>query len=161
MRFRKSDTVTQASAKAGFSPATGYRLAAYTKLPLQTKAPRTRRRPDPLKQILDAEIVSLPEAAPGRRAIAVYEEMRRRHPDLPAGIRRSVERRICSWRAVHGPEREVIFRQSDEPGRMGLPDFTDMAELGVTIAGVVLDYRLYHFRLIWSGFEHAHVIMGG
>ena len=29
------------------------------------------------------------------------------------------------------------------------------------IAGVRLDHRLYHFRLAYSGFEHAHVILGG
>ena len=34
-----------------------------------------------------------------------------------------------------GPEQDVIFRQEHEPGRMGLSDFTDMGELGVTIAG--------------------------
>ena len=161
MRFRKSDTVVQASAKAGFSPATGYRIAANPELPSQIKGLRKRRRPDPLELIFDAEIVPLLEAAPGLRAIAVYEEMRRRHPDLPASVRRTLERRVRNWRALHGPEREVIFRQNHEPGRMGLSDFTDMAGLVVTIAGVVLDHRLYHFRLIWSGFEHAHVILGG
>ena len=36
-----------------------------------------------------------------------------------------------------------------------------MADLGVSIAGQSLDHRLYHFRLAWSGFEHAHVILGG
>ena len=36
-----------------------------------------------------------------------------------------------------------------------------MAELGVTIAGAALNHRLYHFRLACSGFEHAHVILGG
>ena len=161
MRFRKSDTVTQASAKAGFSQATGYRIAGEPKLPSQNKAERKRRRPDPLGHIFDAEIVPLLEAAPGLRAVALYEEMRLRHPDLPTGIRRTLERRVRNWRALHGPEREVIFRQVHEPGRLGLSDFTDMAELGVTISGVVLDHRLYHFRLIWSGFEHAHVILGG
>jgi len=36
-----------------------------------------------------------------------------------------------------------------------------MADLGVTVAGERLDHRLYHFRLAYSGFEHAHVILGG
>lgn len=100
-------------------------------------------------------------AAPHLRSIAVYEEMLRRHPDLGTGIRRTIERRVRQWRAVHGPEQEVIFRQIHEPGRLGLSDFTDMADLGVTVAGEPLDHRLYHFRLAYSGFEHAHVILGG
>src|SRR5262245_59062412 len=54
-----------------------------------------------------------------------------------------------------------IFRQEHPPGRLGLSDFTDMGKLGITIAGQPLDHRLYHFRLAFSGFEHAHVILGG
>jgi len=44
---------------------------------------------------------------------------------------------------------------------MGLSDFTDMNGLGVTIAGVPLLHRIYHFRLAFSGFAHAHVVLGG
>lgn len=51
----------------------------------------------------------------------------------------------------------MIFRQTHEPGRVGLSDFTDMGDLGITIAGARLDHRLYHFRLAYSGFEHARV----
>jgi transposase InsO family protein len=91
----------------------------------------------------------------------LFEEMLRRHPELGAGIRRTLERRVRAWRALHGPEQEVIFRQVHEPGRMGLSDFTDMADLAVTVAGQPLDHRLYHFRLAYSGFEHAHVVLGG
>src|SRR5262245_2936804 len=54
-----------------------------------------------------------------------------------------------------------IFRQEHPPGRLGLSDFTDMGKLGITIAGQPLNHRLYHFRLACSGFEHAHVILGG
>jgi hypothetical protein len=35
---------------------------------------------------------------------------------------------------VNGPDREVIFRQEHPPGRMGLSDFTEVAELGVMSA---------------------------
>ena len=101
------------------------------------------------------------KAAPGLRAVAIFEEMQRRHPHLSPGARRTLERRIRSWRARHGADQDVIFRQVHEPGRMGLSDFTDMADLGVTIATEPLDHRLYHFRLVYSGFEHAHVILGG
>jgi hypothetical protein len=44
---------------------------------------------------------------------------------------------------------------------MGLSDFTEVADLGVSVAGQLLDCRLYHFRLPFSGFEHAHVVLGG
>ena len=101
------------------------------------------------------------KASPGLRSVAIFEELMRRHPELGAGIRRTLERRIRAWRAVHGAEREVIFRQVHEPGRMACRTSPTWPMLGVTIAGEPLDHRLYHFRLAYSGFEHAHVVLGG
>jgi transposase InsO family protein len=161
MKSRQTSAPAVAAAKAGFSRATAYRIEADPRLPSQKKLPRERRRPDPLAGVWQAEIVPMLEGAPGIRAVAVFGEIVRRHPDLGEGVRRTLERRIRMWRALNGPERDVIFRQEHPPGRMGLSDFTDMGGLGITIAGVPLAHRLYHFRLAFSGFEHAHVVLGG
>jgi hypothetical protein len=161
MKFRQDHSVEVAAAKANISRATGYRITQDPRLPTQKAPSRDRRRPDPLEHIFEAEVVPLLKSAPGLRPVAIYDEMLRRHPDLSPGIRRTLERRIRAWRAIHGQEQEVIFRQVHEPGRLGLSDFTDMSGLGVTIAGQALSHLLYHFRLPWSGFEHAHVILGG
>ena len=161
MKYRSTDTTPVAAAKAGFSTATGYRQQEDPQLPSLKRASRDRRRPDPLAGIFDAEVVPMLEAAPGLRSVAVLGEVLRRHPELGEGIRRTLERRVSHWRALHGAEREVMFRQIQEPGRMGLSDFTDMADLGVTVAGQPLLHRLYHFRLAYSGFEHVHVVLGG
>lgn len=161
MSYRSTHAVPVAAAKAGFSTATGYRIEADPRLPSQRREPRSRRRPDPLAEVWDSEVLPILKAAPGIRAIAVLEELRRRHPEISPGIRRTLERRIRGWRALAGPEQDVIFRQEHTPGRQGLSDFTDVSELGVTIAGVALDHRLYHFRLVFSGFEHAEVVLGG
>ncbi len=161
MSLRQSHGTAIAAAKAGFSTATGYRIENDPRLPSQKKAPRGRRRPDPLAEIWDAEAVPILKAAPGIRAIAVFDEIRRRHPDLNPNVRRTLERRMRTWHAVSGPEQDVIFRQEHEPGRLGMSGFTDTGELSITVAGVLLDHRLYHFRLAFSGFEHAHVVLGG
>ena len=161
MSYRQSNDTAVAAAKAGFSTATGYRIEEDPRLPSQKTAPRGRRRPDPLADVWDAEIVPILRAAPGLRAIAVLEEIRRRHPEISPTIRRTLERRMRAWRALCGPEQDVIFRQEHEPGRLGLSDFTDTSALGITVAGIVLGHRLYHFRLAFSGFEHAHVVLGG
>ena len=161
MNLRTNHPTPVAAAKASISVASAYRIEKDPRLPSQKKAPRGRRRPDPLAGIFDEEVVPLLKAAPGIRPVAIFEEMRRRHPELADGVRRTLERRIRSWRAIHGEEQEVIFRQQHKPGRMGLSDFTDMASLAITIAGQPLDHRLYHFRLAWCGFEHAHVVLGG
>ena len=161
MSIRPTNATTAAAAKAGFSAATGYRIEEDPRLPSQKKAPRGRRRPDPLVGVWDSEIVPILKAAPGIRAIAVVEEIRRRHPEINPNVRRTLERRMRAWQELAGPEQDVIFRQEHEPGRLGLSDFTDTRVLGVMIAGVVLDHRLYHFRLAFSGFAHAHVVLGG
>ena len=54
-----------------------------------------------------------------------------------------------------------MFRQAHEPGRQGLSDFTDLSELKIIVDGAPLAHRLYHFRLAFSGWEHAHVVLGG
>jgi len=161
MSFRQAETPTIAAAKAGFSAATAYRIKQDPRLPSQKKAPRVRRRPDPLAAVWDSEVVPLLKSAPGLRPVAIFDEIRRRHPELSVGTRRTLERRIRSWRAIHGAEQDVIFRQDHPPGRLGLSDFTDMADHRISIAGVPLDHRLYHFRLAFSGWEHAHVVLGG
>src|ERR671911_783202 len=161
MKFRQTNDPAVAGPKAGSSTATAYRIEADPQLPSQTTKPRGRRRPDPLAAVWDGEILPMLRAAPTLRPVGVLEEILRRHPELGPGIRRTLERRIRSWRAVHGPEREVIFRQEHPPGLQGLSDFTDVVELGVHIAGTPFEHRLYHFRLAFSGWEHAHVVLGG
>jgi len=161
MKSRQTNAPAIAAAQAGFSRATAYRIEDDPRLPSQKTAPRGRRRPDPLADVWDTEIVPILKAAPGLRAIAVLAEIRRRHPEIGTGIRRTLERRIRTWRALAGPEQDVMFRQEHPPGRMGLSDFTDTAELGIMVAGIVLAHRLYHFRLAFSGFAHAHVVLGG
>ena len=116
MRSRHTDTRATAAAKSGFSTATAYRIEADPRLPSQKKKPRGRRRPDPLAAVWEAEIVPMLEAAPELRAIAVFDEICRRHPEINPGIRRTLERRIRTWRALNGSDRQVIFRQTHEPG---------------------------------------------
>jgi hypothetical protein len=161
MKTRLTHTVAEAAAKAAVSLSTAYRLEHDPRLPSRKAVPRQRRRPDPLADLFEPEVIPMLKAAPGLRAVAVFEELQRRHPDLSPGIRRTLERRISAWRAQHGPDQEIMFRQVHQPGQMGLSDFTEMADLQVRVAGQPLDHRLYHFRLVYSGFEHAHVILGG
>ena len=55
------------------------------------------------------------EQSPGLRAVALFEELTRRHPELGPGMRRTLERRAREWRAIHGPEREIVFGQTHPP----------------------------------------------
>jgi hypothetical protein len=111
MTFRQTDGAAVAAAKAAISPATADRFEPDHRLPPAVDEVRTRRRPDPLADFFDTEVIPLLKAAPDLRAVAIFEEMQRRHPHLSPGARRTLERRIRSWRAEHGADQEVIFRQ--------------------------------------------------
>jgi hypothetical protein len=161
MDFRRTHTRQKAAARAGFSATTGARLDADPRLPSQKQIPRGRRRPDPLAAVWDSEIIPMLEAAPGLRPVTILAELQRRHPGFPDGTRRTLERRVRTWQALQGPERDVIFRQEHPPGQQGLSDFTDASDLGVTIAGEPLPHRLYHFRLAFSGWQQAEPVLGG
>ena len=92
MSFRNTHDTTISAGKSGFSRASGYWIENDPWLPSQKKVPRGRRRPDPLATLWDEEIVPILKAAPGIRAIAVLEEIRRRHPEISANVRRTLER---------------------------------------------------------------------
>ncbi len=68
---------------------------------------------------------------------------------------RTFQRRVSSWRATHGPEKEVYFPQQHSPGQAMELDWTHAKELEVTIAGVPLDHLLCHCVLPYSNWEWA------
>ena len=164
MTLRTRHTRATAAAMAGFSTSTGYRVERDPRLPSRKKACHGHGggRPDPLTDIWDSEIVPLLERTPDLRPITIFEEMIRRHPERDLGsARRTLERRVRLWKARFGPQQEVIFRQEHPPGRQGMSDFFDANSLAVTIAGEPLAHRIYHFTLVYSGWEHAEVVLGG
>jgi hypothetical protein len=164
MQFRRTHPQAVAAAKAGFSERSARRIERDPRLPSQKAAGRgaAAPRPDGLATVWAGEVLPLLEAMPALRPITVLEELERRHPDRDrARQRRTLERRIRGWKALHGPEREIVFRQAHPPGAQALSDFTEAGELGVTVAGAPLAHRLYHFVLACSGWEHAEVVLGG
>ena len=82
MTLKKTHTIDVAAAKAGFSRATGYRLAEDPSLLSGKAAPRGRRRPDPLADIFETEVVPILENSPGIRPVGVFEALMQRHPKL-------------------------------------------------------------------------------
>ena len=163
MTDRRKYTQRTAAARAGFSERTARRVEADPRLPSQRKPKRGRTVPDPLEAVWEPIILPILERDASVQAVTLLRHLQLQDPEAfpDDRVRRTLERRVRDWRALHGPERDVIFRQTSEPGRMALSDFTDANELGVTIAGQALDQRLYHFVLAYSGWEHAAVVLGG
>ena len=90
MSMRQSERASVAAAKAGFAASTGYRIDRDPRLPSQKKAPRDRRRPDPLADVWDSEVVPLLKSVPGLRPVAIFDEIRHRHPEIGVGVRRTL-----------------------------------------------------------------------
>ncbi len=152
-----------AAARAGFSDRTGRRIEADPRLPSQRKPVRGRTVSDPLAAVWEPVLLPILRGDPAVQAITLLRHLQLTDPEsFPDDrVRRTLERRVRDWRALNGPERDVIFRQTPEPGGMALSDFTDASALGVTIAGQPLAHRLFHFVLAYSGWEHAAVVLGG
>jgi len=152
-----------AAARAGFSERTARRIEADPRPPSQRKSARGRTVSDPLEAVWEPVLLPILERDPAVLAITLLRHLQMTDPEAfpDDRVRRTLERRVRDWRALHGPERDVIFRQTPEPGRMALSDFTDARKLGVTISGQPLEHRLFHFVLAYSGWEHAAVVLGG
>ena len=121
-----------------------------------------RSRPDPFADAWDTEVVPMLANAPQLQAITILRKLQDDHAgQYPDSTRRTLERRVRQWRAMSGPPKEVFFPRQHEPGARGLSDFTDMAEVRVTIAGIQFDHRLYHFVLAFSRWEYVNVVEGG
>ena len=163
MQDRLRHSQRGAAARAGFSERTGRRIDADPRLPSQRKPEHGRTVPDPLVAVWESVLLPILERDPAVQAVTLLRHLQLSDPDAfpDDRVRRTLERRVRDWRALHGPAQDVIFRQTSEPGRMALSDFTDAAEFGVTIAGAPFPHRLFHFVLAYSGWEHVGVVLGG
>ena len=151
-----------AAAKAGISVRSARRLDSTDALPSQRASRAWRTRADPFESVWQSEIVPLLEATPALTATTLLEEMQRRHPgQYEDTLLRTLQRRVRSWGASHGAEREVYFAQAHPPGRLGLSDFTHAAVLQVTVAGAALMHLLYQFALAYSGWRYVEIVLGG
>jgi transposase InsO family protein len=151
-----------AAAKAGISVRSARRLDSTEVLPSQREARTWRTRADPFNAVWQSELVPMLEAAPALTAMTLLEEIQRRYPgQYENALLRTLQRRVRTWGASYGKEREVFFAQTHPPGRLGLSDFTHTAVLQVTVAGTTLPHLLYQFALAYSGWRYVEVVLGG
>jgi Integrase core domain len=73
------------------------------------------------------------------------------------GQLRTLQRRMQRWRAVNGPDKEVMFKQQAVPGKQSQSDWTHCDSLNVTIGGRPFPHMLFHFMLVYSRWETAHI----
>ena len=156
--LHRGASLSKAAMKADMDRKSARKYRDCQRLPSEGRGPRTwRTRRDPLAAVWP-ELEALLEQEPALQAVTLLDWLQRTYPgEYPDGVRRTLERRVRTWKAQHGPDKEVYFAQVHEPGRLGASDFTHMSNVGVTIAGQPFAHLVYHFVLTHSNWEHVTV----
>jgi hypothetical protein len=154
-------SLRKAALRADMDRKTARKYRDLGQLPDEARKPHTwPTRPDPLLEVWPAVVEQL-EKEPRLQAKTLWEWLEREQPGkCPATVRRTFERRVRQWRALHGSTKVVFFTQEHPPGRLGASDFTSMNELQVTIAAAPFPHLLYHFTLPYSNWEHVTLCLG-
>ena len=159
---RQGRTQLAAAAKAAISERSARRIDNGELSVSPKPRRRWRTRKDPLATVWDDTLAPMLELNPELEPITLLEYLDDNYPgEFDNSILRTLQRRVKAWKANYGPAKEVMFRQTKEPGRQGLSDFTVLKNATITIAGNPFDHRLYHYRLAFSGWCHVKAICGG
>src|SRR5215831_8328387 len=155
---RKGTTQRLAAARAGISERTGRTYERQGKLPSQRKRPHDwSSRPNPFEQDWPWVVAQL-ERDPALQATTLFALLCEQHPERYRSTQvRTLQRHVARWKALHGPEREVIFEQQHRPGERAQSDFTHMADLGVTLSEVAFPHLYFHLTLTYSNAEAVSV----
>lgn len=150
-----------AAAKAGISVRSGRRIESASTSPRPKSERDWRTREDPLDAVWETELEPLLQAEPALTGTTLLEYLEERYPThYDQRILRTLQRRVRQWKALHGPDKTVIFRQRAEAGRQGFSDFTHPDSV-IMIAGEPFKHLLYQFRFAYSGWRSVSVVQGG
>ena len=84
-----------------------------------------RTRADPLADVWQSELLSMLEKAPQLEPQTLLLHLEKIRPDEEWFRRkRTLQRRVEQWRALHGPPQAVMFLQEHRAGVLGISDFT-------------------------------------
>lgn len=158
----KETGITQAvaAARAGFSERTAQRIDRNEHGLQKETLHNWKTREDPFAEAWAKDIEPL--LAQGvYEATFILEMLQKKYPgEYPDSTLRSLQRKMKRWNALFGQDKEVMFRQTHEPGRLGISDFTHPKNIRVTINSEPLEHIFYHFRLPYSGFNYMQVFRG-
>jgi len=151
---QKGNSQAVAAARAGMSERTARKYERLGKLPSQVRERRDyRTRPDPFTEDWPWVQQQL-ERDPALQGVTLFALLCAEHPGrYQEGQVRTLQRHVQLWRALHGPDQEVMFTQRHEPGEAAQSDFTHMTDLGVTLGGAVFAHMVFHMVLTYSNRE--------
>jgi hypothetical protein len=156
----KHGRVGLAAMRAGMDRKTARKYVQGGKLPSEMVEPRGwRTREDPFVEDWP-EVEDLLVKSPGLEAKTLFELLMEKRPDrYEEGQLRTLQRRVKTWRAERGPDKEVVLAQQHRPGEAAQTDFTWATELAVTIAGELFVHMLCVFVLPYSNWRWASVCL--
>ena len=146
---------------AEISERSGQRIEAGTLQPNRGRLRDWRTSADPLAGVWEEELEPMLRRTPQLQPMTLFEYLQEHYPNQYPQVLRTLQRRVKTWKALHGESPEVMFELRHHPGGMGLSDFTQLKGITITIAGQAFEHLLYHYRLAYSGWEYAQVIQGG
>jgi hypothetical protein len=155
--------LTQAKAAyiAEISERTGQRIESGRHRPNQGKVTEVSSMQDPLVGVWENELEPMLRREPRLKPMTLFEYLQDTYPGKYPQVLRTLQRRVQTWKALHGPSPEVMFELRHEPGMMGLSDFTELKGITITMGGKPFEHLLYHYRLAYSGWQYAQIIQGG
>lgn len=154
-------TQVDAAAIAEFSERTGQRIEAGEHQPNRGRVRDWRSSADPLAGVWESELEPMLRQQPRLKPMTLFEYLQDRYPGQYPQVLRTLQRRVRTWKALHGESPEVMFELRHEPGMMGLSDFTELKGIEITIQGQPFEHLIYHYRLAYSGWQYAQIIEGG
>jgi hypothetical protein len=162
MRAREEGCTQEVSAAiADFSERSGRRIETGQHQPKGGQQRDWRTRRDPLSKVWEKELEPMLRREPRLEPTTLYEYLQDQYPGQYQSVLRTLQRRVQTWKVLHGTPKEVMFEIHHSPGEMGISDFTELKKVTVSIAGKPFEHLLYHYRLAYSGWEYVEVIQGG
>ena len=102
---KQGQTQEQASAKAGVSERSGRRIEDGRISVMENQERHWRTRKDPFAEVWDSEVVALLEKQPALDATTLFEDLQDRHRGkFGNGKKRTFQRRVKVWKALHGQD---------------------------------------------------------
>jgi hypothetical protein len=119
---------------AEISERTGQRIEAGEHQPNRGKVKKQTLTQDPLGEVWEQELEPMLKKEPRLKPMTLFEYLQDTYPGkYPQVLLRTLQRRVQTWKALHGASPEVMFELRHEPGLIGFSDFTQLKGIEITI----------------------------
>ena len=170
MKYKQKGNLPQAvcAAKSGISERSARTIdngLHHTQTPYKLRSYKTRK--SPIDDICDNDLEPMIKANPDLQPTTLLSYIQRTYlddnnkPIYPISCLRTLQRKVSKFKAINAQPKDIMIPQKHFPGEQVLSDFTHMKDIGVTINSKPLDHMLYCFRLVYSKYSYAKVILSG